>query len=253
VVKVKKEKVFFKNSKKQKICGLVFIPDGEGPFPVLVVCHGLSSSKESTNTTMSYPELLKNKIVVFAFDFSGHGESEGNYENVTISQAVDDLNCALNYIEAKDFINKNKIGLLGSSFGGLTSVFVTKKDKRIKSLALKSPNTDFKYIFDKRKNVKEWKQRGYIIAHGKRLNYSFYLDGINYNAINIAKEIKVPTLVVIGDKDKIVFSEKAKEFFDSLECEKEFHWIENAEHWFTVEEKKEVFRYINNWFIKWLK
>ncbi len=250
---MKIEKIFFKNSKKQKICGLIYIPDGKAPFPVIVACHGLSSSKESTNTTMTYPELLKNKIAVFAFDFSGHGESEGKYENVTVSQAVDDLNCALNYIETKDFINKDKIGLLGSSFGAITSIYVTKKDKRIKVLALKSPNTDFKYIFDKRKNVKGWKQKGYIIAHNKKLNYSFYLDGIKYNAINVAKEIKVPTLVVIGDKDEIVFSEKTKEFFDSLECEKEFRWIEGALHWFTDTENEKVFKYINSWFIRWLK
>jgi len=256
---MKIRKVYFKNSKKQKLCGVIYVPDGNSPFPVLVVCHGLSSLKESTNTTMTYPELSKNKIAVFAFDFSGHGESEGKFEDVTISQAIDDLNCALNFIEKKDFINKEKIGLLGSSFGGITSIFVTIRDKRIKVLALKAPLSDFKYSIDKRRNIKEWKEKGYMMYHNGyhgllRLSYSYYLDGIKYNAIKVAKEIKVPTLVVVGDKDVTVFSDKVKEFFDSLECEKEFHWIKGARHhFFTDEEKKELFEYINNWFIKWLK
>jgi cephalosporin-C deacetylase-like acetyl esterase len=215
---MKEEKVYFQNSKNQKLCGILYLPDKKGSFPVVIVCHGLSTSKESRNTTMTYPELIKNGIAVFAFDFSGHGKSEGKFENITISQAIDDLKSALNYIENKDFIDKKKIGLLGSSFGGITSIFVAAKDKRIKVLALKSPVTDFKYSAYKRKDIKQWKEEGYIMYHSAyqgniKLNYSYYSDGIKYNAIKIAKRIKIPTLVVVGDKDITVFSAKVKEFF----------------------------------------
>ncbi|MEM2970464.1 MAG: alpha/beta hydrolase, partial [Candidatus Bathyarchaeia archaeon] len=108
---MKEEKVYFQNSKKQKLCGVLYLPNRGGPFPIVIVCHGLSTSKESKNTTMTYPEMVKNHIAVFAFDFSGHGESEGKFENVTISQAIDDLKSALEFIENKDFIDKEKIGL----------------------------------------------------------------------------------------------------------------------------------------------
>jgi hypothetical protein len=224
---MKIEKNYFRNSKKQKLCGILYLPSGKGPFPVVIVCHGLSTSKESRNTTMTYPELIKNGIAVFAFDFSGHGESEGKFENVTISQAIDDLKCALNYIEKKTFIDKEKIGLLGSSFGGITSIFVTSKDKRIKVLALKAPIIDFRYAQGKERNIKKWKKNGFIMhesgLHGSvRLNYSYYDDGIRYNVIKIAKRIKVPTLVVVGDKDTTVFSVKVKEFLIYLIVKKNF-------------------------------
>jgi len=86
-----------------------------------------------------------------------------------------------------------------------------------------------------------------------RLNYSYYLDGIKYNAIKIAKKINVPTLVVVGDKDVTVFFSKVKEFFDLLDCKKEFHLIKGVNHWFGNKGNKEVFKYTNSWFIKWLK
>lgn len=252
---MKKEKVYFQNSGNQKLCGIIFIPDGDGPFPVVIACHGLASSKELSSLTMAYPQLIKNKIAVFAFDFSGHGESNGKFEDVTISQAVDDLRCALNYIEKRNFINKEKIGLLGSSFGGITSIFVSAEDKRIKVLALKAPLIDFKFSGNRTKNVKEWRKKGYIVYHSKhfgdmRLGYPFYLDGIKYNAIKIAKKIKVPTLVVVGDKDITVFSRKVKEFFDSLRCKKEIHLIKGAKHHFTEKESKQLFNYFITWFIK---
>jgi len=251
------ERVYFHNSKKQKLSGILYLPNKGGPFPVVIACHGLSTSKESRNTIMTYPELIKNGIAVFAFDFSGHGKSEGKFENVTISQAIDDLKSALNYIEKKKFIDNQKIGLLGSSFGGITSIFVAAKDKRIKVLALRSPTTDFKYSQDKRRNIKQWKKEGYIKYHDPyqgevKLNYSYYTDGIKYNAIKIAKRIKIPTIVVIGDKDVTVFSAKAKEFFNSLNCVKEFHWIRGASHLLNDKKSKEVFEFTNNWFKKWL-
>ena len=207
---------------------------------------------------MTYPKLIKNNISVFTFDFSGHGESEGKREDVTVSQAIDDLKCALDFIEKKDFINKNKIGLLGSSFGGMTSIFVVSKDKRIKVLALKAPLIRHRFFLEKTWNIEEWKNKGYIYREyrnvGKvKINYSFYEDGIKYNSLDVVKKIKVPTLIVVGDKDVTVFTEKVKEFFDLLECEKELHLIKGAEHWFTDEEKKELFEYVNNWIIKWLK
>ncbi len=255
---MKEEKVYFENSKKQKLCGIIYIPDGDGPFPFLVVCHGFTSSKESSNTRMTYPELIKNKIGIFAFDFSGHGESEGKIENTTISQAIDDLDSALKYIENKDFINKNKIGLLGSSFGGLVSTFVTTKNNRIKTLALKTPIIDYKLTFEKIYNIEEWRNKGFVYSDYPKLskiklNYILYQDGAKYNALDVVKKIKIPTLVIVGDKDKRIFSEKVKEFFDLLDCEKEFHWIKGAKHWFSDENKKEIFRYINNWFKKWLR
>jgi len=255
---MKEEKVYFENSKKQKLCGIIYIPDGKEKFPLLIVCHGFPTSKESSNTTMTYPKLVKSKIAVFAFDFSGHGESKGRLEDVTLSQAIDDIKSALNFIENKDFINKNKIGILGSSFGGIASIFITSKDTRIKVLALKSPIINYKLTLERRGNIEDWKNKGFsyrnYLGVGKiKINYSLYQDGIKYNALDIVKKIKVPTLIVIGDKDATVFSEKVKKFFDFLECEKELHLIKDVKHWFSDEEKKEVFGYINNWFIRWLK
>ena len=253
-----KEKVFFRNSLGQKMCGVICRPDGKGPFPVVVVCHGFSSNKESNNTKMMVPGLTADGIAVFAFDFSGHGESEGKLENVTVSQAIDDLKSALDYVDRNALFDSTMIGLFGSSFGGITAIFVAASDKRVKVLALKAPICDFKkYTSDTRENVAGWKERGFLIGKNRRgeetkLNYSYYADGIRYNAVDVAKKIRVPTLVVVGDNDVTVFTEKVKEFFDTLDCKKRLEIIKGADHWFDGK-LEVVFGLTTGWFKSHLK
>jgi dipeptidyl aminopeptidase/acylaminoacyl peptidase len=254
---MQENKVYFENSKNQKLCGILYIPEGDGPFPIVIVCHGLSSSKKSTNTTMVYPELIKNNIALFAIDFSGHGESEGKFEDVTISQAIDDLESALKYVKDNSLFDNERISLLGSSFGGITSIMVASKHPEIKALAIKAPIIDFGGKYSRTANIDEWKNRGYKIYHSTihgemKLEYSYYEDGTKYNGFDAIDKIKMPTIVIVGDKDITVFTEVVKEFYDSLKCEKEFHLIRGANHWFTDKQRKELFGYIINWFKKYL-
>jgi alpha-beta hydrolase superfamily lysophospholipase len=63
----------------------------------------------------------------------------------------------------------------------------------------------------------------------------------------------VPTLIAVGDKDATVFTSKVKEFFKLLDCKKELHLIKGANHSLGDKGNKEVFKFTNNWFKKWLK
>ena len=86
-----KEKIFFEDSKGNKVCGIISNPSGNKTKPIIILCHGFSSSKDSRTYLTLQKSLNQKNISIFRIDFYGHGESDGKFEDVTTSLAVDDL------------------------------------------------------------------------------------------------------------------------------------------------------------------
>jgi alpha/beta superfamily hydrolase len=249
------EKIYFSNSKGNKICGILSNPTFETSTPVIILCHGFTNSKDSSTNTQLEKIFNNHKIVTFRFDFFGHGESEGNFENITISEAVDDILNAIKYLKDKGF---SKLGLVGSSFGGMSSIMAASKTNNLFVLVLKSPVSDYYEVDTKRRTkeeIEEWKTRGYVIHRNskgeeKRLNYSFFDDFKNNNAYKAAKKIKIPTLIVHGDEDKTVPVEQSKKTSSIIEnCKLEI--ITGADHKYSnPREFEKMLDLISNYIIE---
>jgi len=201
------EKVYFKNSKGDKICGVLSSPTDDISKPIIILCHGFSTSKDNSTNTHLERILNKSNISTFRFDFFGHGESEGLFEDITTSEAVDDILNAIKYLISKSY---SKIALVGSSFGGIASIMAASRTDDLFALALKAPVSDYKECDIEAEGedfIQEWKEKGYRHYIGSKgdkhkLNYAFFEDYDNHNnGYEAAKKIKIPTLIVHGDAD----------------------------------------------------
>ena len=85
---MEKTKIFFKNSIGQKLTGVLYKPENKKDFPIAIFCHGYKSTKESNKAKAISEKLTKKGIGIFAFDFSGNGESEGEFKKTTITQGT---------------------------------------------------------------------------------------------------------------------------------------------------------------------
>ena len=234
------EKVYFKNSKGLNLCGILSNPTSSKEKPIIILCHGFSTSKNS-HTYVKLQEILnKHQISTFRFDFFGHGESEGKFEDITISEAVDDILNAIEFLKNQGY---TKIGLVGSSFGGIASLMAASKTNDLFILALKSPVSNYKereYATKSKEKLEEWKNKGfryYVSGDGRRLklNYTFFEDSKNNNGYEAAKKIKTPVLIVHGDKDESVPIEQSKKTASLIEnCKLEI--IEGADHRYSKPE-----------------
>ncbi|MEA3485594.1 MAG: alpha/beta hydrolase, partial [Candidatus Aerophobetes bacterium] len=76
----------------QKLRGMVHFPPERGPFPAVAVFHGCGGQRmEPHFIFVKLSRLLaRNKIIAARFDFRGSGESEGEFEKMTIPQEVED-------------------------------------------------------------------------------------------------------------------------------------------------------------------
>ncbi|MFA4855813.1 MAG: alpha/beta fold hydrolase [archaeon] len=230
------QKLFFKNSRGDRLCGILSSPAG-GSGAIVILCHGFATSKDVDTYTCLERALNQNGVSTFRFDFFGHGESEGKFEDVTISEAVDDVLCAVSFVREKGF---SKIALFGSSFGGMAALLAAPNVSGLFALALKSPVSDRlgKIIADEDKvSIEHWKKNGFILHEssvmGKpRLNYSFCKDAENVSAFDAAKKIRVPVLIVHGGMDKVVPVEQSKKTASLIpNCRLEI--VQGADHHYS--------------------
>jgi len=249
---MKEEKIFFKN-KTQKLVGVVHLPNNKNP-PAVVICHGLSTNKDVPNRVELAKKICENGFAVLRFDFRCHGESDGRPEELTYSGAAKDLESAIDFLETID-INREKIGVIGSSFGGKAALIAAASDRRIKALSVwVTPHIFSQKEKEEMKKVID--ERGYY-PYKKDFNLSriFLEDEENIDMFQIAKKIKIPTLAILADKDEIIDLKMAIKFYDAIKAEKEFIVFKNVNHWImdNLKYKKQSMNLTINWLKKWLK
>jgi exosortase A-associated hydrolase 2 len=118
--------VFFKNQ-SYNLFGVLHQPEdkisspspalGSNPHFGLVFCHPFAEEKLISHRTIVNLArcLAKTGIWCLRFDYMGHGDSEGNFEDSTIESRISDINCAVNYL--KEQAGVQNIGLLGVRLG----------------------------------------------------------------------------------------------------------------------------------------
>lgn len=226
--------------------------------PVIILAHGFTSHKNTKSFTQLIKNLSDKNVATFRIDLYGHGDSGGEFEYITISEAVDDILQAINFLKKKGF---SQIGLLGSSFGGIASLMAASLSHDLFCLALKAPVSNYldKELATKSKReLDEWKKKGfkyYVRANGEKikLNYSFFQDFANNNGYQAAPKIKIPTLIVHGDADKIVpYKQSVKTCKLIPNCH--LHTISEANHRFeNPEHFQEMTTALSDFLIKQAK
>jgi len=221
---------------------------------IVVLCHGFLSNKNSTTNRTLTRLLADHGIGTFRFDFFGQGESEGAFEDITVSRAVSQASAAIDVLALHGNV---RIGLAGSSFGGLVGILTTARRPEVACLALKCPVVDFaeelRLEFGPAELAK-WQATDTIpdITGGLqriRLRYALYEDSLRHIAYGPAQNIRVPTLIVQGERDELVPLHQSRRLFDILAGEKRLNSLPDADHQFTRREDFEAMtQAITEWF-----
>jgi len=255
---MRKEKVCFKNSKGQRLCGYLYIPDGKGPFPAVILIHGFTGGTHEVKNRFMCDKLADEGFVAFMFDFydKPNGLSEPKIENTNVTQQVKDTGAAIDFIETFDFVDKNRIGLTGHSLGGMTVVlYAATQDPRIKALVVQSAAADIDKTVVAELFDEEAKKRGYALLDKSwgnvKINYSFYEDVKKYDVYKEAEKIICPTLIFHGDKDEVVPYQQSVELFKHIKVQnKKLEIIKGADHCFY---NKPTLSITTNLMIDWFK
>lgn len=134
-MRINKKNVKF-DARGLKVAAILNIPEGveAKKNPAIVCVHPGSSCKEQTAGI--YAEKLANLgYVTIVFDASYQGESEGEPRYIEDPSArVEDIRSAVDYLTTLDFVDEDRIGVLGVCAGGGYAVNAAMTEKRIKAV-----------------------------------------------------------------------------------------------------------------------
>jgi pimeloyl-ACP methyl ester carboxylesterase len=107
------------------LAGTLTLPDGDGPFPAVVLISG-SGVQDRNETIFGHKPFLlladhltRRGIAVLRFDDRGSGKSTGDFSTATTPDLATDVRAGINYLKTRKEVDPRKMGLIGHSEGGL--------------------------------------------------------------------------------------------------------------------------------------
>jgi uncharacterized protein len=99
--------------------------------PAFLVLHGFGGNSDSVGVIQPTRVLSELGYVTLRFDMRGCGKSEGEFGRVICLEQVEDLGNALTFLARHGAVDPDRIGVIGSSFGGAVAVYAGGTNPRI--------------------------------------------------------------------------------------------------------------------------
>lgn len=256
------DKVSIKNRKGEKV--VVLIEGQKNKSGLAFVMHGLSGFKEQPHIQGMAEAFLENDYVVVRFDTTNtFGESDGKYEDATITNYYEDLEDVIKWASGQNWYQE-PFCLTGHSLGGIcTALYAENYPEKVKGLAPISSVISGKLSQEstlRKESLEQWKKTGWreeMSFDGKRLKrlpWSHMEDRLKYDLLPEAGKLTMPVLIIVGEKDEGTPPEQQKLLFDKLPGDKELRVVQGSSHTFrSKEEITEVKNTLKNWIRSKLK
>ena len=256
---MKENKTEIFNEFREKLRGLEDMPEAVlDKYPAVILVHGFGVEKTEGGMFDDVAKgLTQNNFLVYRFDFSGCGESEGDYSKTSLTKLIKDLRYIIDFVKKQPKVDANKLALVGMSFG--TNVAVGLNAPEIKSYVLlgsvANPYEVLKNLF-KQYTFNPEGESFRITSEGKnvKMGPQFWKDLSNYNIPKSISEIYKPICIIHGEKDSAAPLEKAKIFYENANEPKKLVVVKNSDHGFyQPNERSEMVKELTDWFKKYLK
>ena len=210
--------LYFENQ-GQLIAGTLHLPDGPGPHPAVVFCHGFTGNKGETHFLFvkASRELAAHGIASLRFDFRGSGESEGEFSDMTPLTEVSDACRALHVLADQPEVDADRLGVVGLSLGGLVAACVAGREPSVKSTVLWAAVAEIR-LMSKLTNEDRslLDTQGWMDIGGLKLGAGFFRDTTKIDPVAEIAASKSPVLIIHGESDAAVPVSHAEKYFAAL-------------------------------------
>jgi exosortase A-associated hydrolase 2 len=217
VNKSMQEKPFYFPNNNYNLFGVLHLPGTNPVTDGFVFCHPFAEEKLWTHRVfVSFArELTKLGYAVLRFDYMGHGDSDGEFEESTVDSRLADINCAINQLKS-EIPSLQEIGLLGLRFGATLAGLVAGQRDDIGKLILWEPVVDgsrymievlrtnlttqlavFGRVTQKREKLIEQMKSGETVnVDGYEISYDLFEQGSKIELLDNALGFNGDTLIV---------------------------------------------------------
>ena len=229
------EKLQFKNKDGQTLSARLDIPLDSKPLAYALFAHCFTCSKNTKAIAHISRALTREGLAVLRFDFTGLGESEGDFADTNFSSNVEDLIVAAEFL--KSSYQAPEI-LVGHSFGGAA---VLQAAGRIPSAtavvtiaAPSDPQHLTRALGSATASIQDRGQADVNLAGRTFTLKKQFLDDLNFvNMSEALKKLDRALLVLHSPIDETVGIENAARIFQAARHPKSFVSLDKADHLLT--------------------
>ena len=229
---MKSQKVTFKNNKGEELQGHLILPKTQDPKAYAIFAHCFTCGKNLKVIKQISLALTNLGIGVLSFDFTGLGQSEGDFANTNFSHDVEDL------IQASQFLEENYTVpslLIGHSLGGTAALFAAKKLQNIKAIVtIASPSQPSHVENLIKSSVEEIEKNNEALVNIGGRDFTIkkqFLEDLKANDTeDFLSDLKKPLLVMHSPLDKIVSIKNAEDLYKWAYHPKSFISLDQADH-----------------------
>ncbi|SRX56096.1 bifunctional alpha/beta hydrolase/OsmC family protein [Aequorivita sp. CIP111184] len=232
-------KVTFTNKDEEKLAGRLELPLDQKPHNFAIFSHCFTCTKNLTAVKNIGRALTAAGFGVLRFDFTGLGESEGDFENTNFSGNVEDL------VEAANFLKEKYMAptlLIGHSLGGAAAIFAASKIPSIKAVSvINSPSHPLHVMNLLKDSTQEINKNGKAKVNLGGIDFTIkkqFLDDLENNSlIDIISNFDKALLILHSPQDTIVSINNAEEIYKAAHHPKSFVSLDGVDH--MLSEKKD--------------
>ena len=225
------QEISFQNTAQDlKLAGMLFVPEGEGPFPAAVIIHGSGTSRRDSGWYLTLTQYLqKNGVVVLLPDKRGSEQSEGDWRTASFEDLATDSVAAVSFLKNQKEATISDIGVIGLSQGGHIAPVVADQTQDIAYVVNivggAVPMHDL-LVYEETYNLR---QMGILPGLSDLLAYpaswsiikvrqkAFWAAIGNFDPVPYWQRLSVDSLVLYGEKDTNVPSAKSAAKLRSLQ------------------------------------
>ncbi|MCI8610174.1 MAG: alpha/beta fold hydrolase [Firmicutes bacterium] len=185
------------------IRGVVRGPEGKGPFPAVIFHHGFTVDKVGMMRLheLFARECVKAGFVCVRFDFYGLGESDGDFNEMTIGKELEEAEAIYQWTCSQPYIDEKQVVISGHSMGGLIATLVAPKVNPA-GLLLWSPALTMYYQAGLRaRTLVGPTEKGWDIG-GMELGREFMEEAATMDFLQMAYGYDGPVLILHGSQDE---------------------------------------------------
>ncbi len=245
----------FSNQQGESLTGLLEIPvDTVRSYALFAHCF--TCSKDNLAAARIARALADLGIAVLRFDFTGLGNSKGDFSSTNFSSNLQDLMAAANYLEQQ---YAAPTLLIGHSLGGSAVLAVAQDLPAVKAVVtIGAPATaaHIKHLFADSYHALTHQPSVQVELGGRSFNIQrqFIDDLEKYNSVAHIQSLKKALLIFHSPLDKVVSIDEAARIFTAAKHPKSFVSLDHADHLLSnPEDSQYVAEVLSAWAGRYLK
>lgn len=245
-----RKKIIFSNAQGQMLAASLESPPVHASAYALFA-HCFTCSKDIAAASRISRALAKQNIATLRFDFTGLGNSDGDFSNTNFSSNLQDLKAAADFMSSEGMSPQI---LIGHSLGGAAVLAVSQElpdVKAIVTIAAPATGKHIEHLFSEQHETIHENEQATVDLAGRQftIKKQFLVDIAHYNDTDHIAKLGKALLLFHSPLDQVVSIDEAAKIYTAARHPKSFISLDNADHLLSRHEDAD---YVANMIAQWL-